>query len=135
LVAVPFHPIPHHLPLAKDDVGLANNGNTCDHASMKRIYIAANLTDAHLMRCQLEQAGIATHVFNEHAAAYYGGAAMPAACPQLWITQVQQEAHARAVIAEYLRPRAPADAKNCAACGETSPGEFEICWNCSGQLA
>jgi hypothetical protein len=101
---------------------------------MKRVYVALHLADAHLVRHLLEQAGIATHVFNENAVSYYGGAAMPSAYPQVWITQLQQEPQARTIIAEYLRPHVDLDAKGCAACGESNPGEFEICWNCSGQL-
>jgi hypothetical protein len=101
---------------------------------MKRVYIATNLPDAQLVRNLLERAGIATHVFNENAASYYGGAALPAACPHVWIQQPHQETHARAIIAEYLRPSAPVAAKFCGSCGESNPGEFEVCWNCSGAL-
>ena len=68
---------------------------------MKRIYTAANLADAHLVRDLLQHAGIAVHIFNEYAMAALGEVPMGSAYPQLWISQLHQEQHARAVIADY----------------------------------
>jgi Putative prokaryotic signal transducing protein len=101
---------------------------------MKRIYTAANLPDAHLVRNMLEQAGIPSHIFNANAIGALGDLPMSAAYPQVWISQVHQEQHARAVVAEYNRAAPPAEAKSCGACQESSPGEFELCWNCGGEL-
>ena len=101
---------------------------------MKRIYTAANLAEAHLVRDLLQQAGVAVHVFNEYAMAAMGDVPMGAACPQLWIAQPQQEQHARAVIAEYENRPGETTMKSCFECGETSPGEFELCWNCGKPL-
>ena len=102
---------------------------------MKRIYTAANLADAHLVRDLLQQAGIAAHIFNEYAMAAMGDVPMGSAYPQIWIPQLHQEQHARAVIADY-ETRAPQTAiKTCGACNETSPGEFELCWSCGKPLA
>ena len=64
---------------------------------MKRIYTAANLADAHLVRDLLQHAGIAVHIFNEYAMAALGEVPMGSAYPQLWISQLHQEQHARAV--------------------------------------
>lgn len=102
---------------------------------MKRIYTAANLADAHLVRDLLQQAGIAAHIFNEYAMAAMGDVPMGSAYPQIWIPQPQQEQHARAVIADYEKRLPQTAIKTCGACGETSPGEFELCWNCGGALA
>ena len=102
---------------------------------MKRIYTAANLADAHLVRDLLQQAGIAVHIFNEYEMAALGEMPMGSAYPQLWIPQLHQEQHARAVIAEYERRPAQTALKHCLACQETSPGEFELCWNCGAALA
>ena len=102
---------------------------------MKRIYTAANLADAHLVRDLLQQAGIATHLFNEYAMAALGEVPMGSAYPQLWITQLHQERHARAVIADYEKRSPQTSVKHCFACGEISPGEFELCWNCGAALA
>ncbi len=101
---------------------------------MKHVYTAANLVEAHLVRDLLQQAGIAVHVFNEYAMAAMGDVPMGSAYPQLWISQLHQEQHARAVIAEYEKQPQQTAVKNCFACGEASPGEFELCWNCGKPL-
>ena len=101
---------------------------------MKRVYSALNLPEAYLVRDLLAQAGIAAHVFNEHARAAMGELALGAAYPQVWIAQLHQEQHARSVIADF-ESRAPSTAvRNCFACGEQNPGEFELCWKCAAPL-
>jgi hypothetical protein len=102
---------------------------------MKRIYTAANLADAHLVRDLLQQAGISAHIFNEYAMAAMGDVPMGSAYPQIWIPQPQQEQHARAVIADYEKRVPQTATKICSHCGETSPGEFELCWNCGEAIA
>ena len=102
---------------------------------MKRIYTAANLADAHLVRHLLQQAGIAVHIFNEYAMAALGDVPMGSACPQLWISQLHQEQHARAVITDYEQRPAQTTIKLCPSCQESNPGEFELCWNCGAGLA
>ena len=102
---------------------------------MKRVYTAANLAEAHLVRDLLQQAGVAVHVFNEYAMAAMGDVPMGSAYPQVWISQLHQEQHARSVISEYEKRPLQTAVKNCFACGEASPGEFELCWNCGEPLA
>ncbi len=107
----------------------------CDDGTVKRIYTAANLADAHLVRDLLQHAGIAVHIFNEYAMAALGDVPMGSAYPQIWISQLHQEQHARAVIADYEQRPPQTAIKNCLPCGETNPGEFELCWNCGEPLA
>ena len=102
---------------------------------MKLIYTAANITDAHLVRNMLQQAGIAVHIFNEYAMAAMGDVPIGSAYPQVWISQLHQEQHARAVIADYEQRSPETSIKNCLSCGEANPGEFELCWNCGKPLA
>jgi hypothetical protein len=102
---------------------------------MKRIYTAANLPDAHLVRDLLQQAGIPAHIFNAHAMGALGDLPMGSAHPQVWITQLHQETQARAVIAKYSDRATVSVAHLCAACQESNPGEFELCWNCGAELA
>lgn len=101
---------------------------------MKRIYTAANLPDAQLVHDLLEQAGVAAHIFNANAMAALGDLPMSAAYPQVWIAQLHQEQHARAVIAQYQEPRPNLAGKVCAECNEASPGEFDLCWNCGAPI-
>ena len=115
--------------------GLFHLAPACDDVVVKRIYTAANLADAHLVKDLLQQAGIATHIFNEYAMAAMGDVPMGSAYPQIWISQPHQEQHARAVIADYEQRPAQTAIKICAPCGEANPGEFELCWNCGEVLA
>ena len=107
----------------------------CDDEYMKRIYTASNLPDAHIVRDLLGQAGIPAHIFNANAIGALGDLPMSAAYPQVWITQLHQAQHALAVIAHYQRQETVTTNKLCAACSETNPGEFEICWNCNAALS
>ena len=87
------------------------------------------------MRYLLQHAGIAVHICNEYAKAALSEVPMGSAYPQLWISQLHQEQHARAVNADYEQRPAQTTTKHCCACGETDPGEFELCWNCGAALA
>ncbi len=102
---------------------------------MKRIYSAANLSDAHLLRDILERVGITTHLFNQYAMAALGELPMSSAYPQIWLAQPQQEQHARALIAEFERRPISTAPKLCLPCGEANPAEFDICWQCGQTLA
>ena len=101
---------------------------------MKRIYNAANLPEAYLVRDLLVQAGVAAHVFNEHAMAAMGEVPFMSAYPQVWIAQLHQEQHARSVIAEFEKRPTHVAARICQACSENNPGGFEICWSCGAGL-
>ena len=101
---------------------------------MKLLYTASNLPDAHLVRNLLAQAGIPAHIFNANGMSALGELPMSAAYPQVWIVQLHQEQHARAVIAEYQRPDADSADKHCEHCCESNPGGFELCWNCRAAL-
>lgn len=101
---------------------------------MKRIYTAVNLPEAYLVRDLLIRSGVAAHVFNEHAMAAMGELALGSAYPQVWIAQEHQEQHARAVIADYESRPASTQTRQCVACGELSPAEFDLCWNCAALL-
>ena len=105
------------------------------HPPMKRVYTALNLPDAHLLRDLLQQAGIAAHVFNENANSLVGLVPVAAGQPQVWIAQPHQERHAKAVIADYQSRSPTTVIKTCAACGESSPGEFDSCWNCGAAFS
>ena len=85
---------------------------------MKKIYSALNLAEAYLVRDLLMRAGVAAHVFNEHAMAAMGELALGSAYPQVWIVQLHQEHHARSVIADYETRPASTMVKTCAGCGE-----------------
>ena len=101
---------------------------------MKRVYTAMHLPDAHLLRDLLQQAGIPAHVFNENAASAIGLVPVSTALPEVWISQVHQEQHAKTIICDYQTRRATTETWPCKSCDETNPGEFDSCWNCGTAL-
>ncbi len=101
---------------------------------MKKIHTAANLVEATLLQHMLQDAGVAVHMLNTHAMGALGEIPLAEAGPQLWITQPQQEAHARALIAEFHNRSHSGVERKCPACGEINPAEFDSCWNCAAVI-
>ena len=99
---------------------------------MRRVYTAATLPEAHLIRQQLESAGISAQVFNENAQGAIGELPVTDAWPDVWIVQNHQFRAARAVIERY--EASPEEEQLCNSCGEISPGSFELCWHCHALL-
>ena len=102
---------------------------------MIRIYVARQRYDAYLVADRLNQAGIRAHVFNEHASSIVGDVPPDVAQPQVWLADDADEPRARALLRtmeQEARPRAPLF---CGKCGEQSPGNFELCWNCGTVIA
>jgi len=100
---------------------------------MKRLCRATNLPEAHILRGVLEQCGIVTHVFNEHAQSGVGQLPVMDAWPELWVEEEDFE-RAAAVLDAFRNAPAAAAARRCAACGEDSPENFQVCWNCGASL-
>lgn len=101
---------------------------------MKRLYAAANLAEAYLLLHHLAAVGIEARVLNEHAQGGLGELPFTHAYPEIWILEPEQEARARAVVAEFERGPAASAPTRCAHCGESNPAGFELCWNCSKPL-
>ncbi len=101
---------------------------------MKKVYSAANVPEAYLVRDQLQHAGIEARVLNEHAIGALGDMPLASAYPQVWIERDHQSHHARQIIAEYESQRTDSQARHCFKCGESSPGQFDLCWNCAEPL-
>ena len=102
---------------------------------MIRIYVARQRYDAYFVADRLNQAGIRAHVFNEHASSIVGDVPPDVAQPQVWLADDADEPRARALLRameQEARPRAPL---YCRKCGEQSPGNFELCWNCGTAIA
>jgi hypothetical protein len=102
---------------------------------MVRFYIARARYDAFLVADRLNQAGIRAHVFNQHAQSIVGDVPPDVAQPQVWL-----ERDADRERAQILLDRIESEARNagdvrCSACGEVSPANFDLCWNCGAGLA
>lgn len=101
---------------------------------MRKIYSAATLPDAHLVRGLLGQAGIEAEVFNENAQGGMGEIPFTHAYPEVWIVDEGDAARAREVIRQFERPDVHAATLRCSRCAEDNPGNFQLCWSCGEDL-
>lgn len=85
----------------------------------------------------LESAGIACFIRNEHTSAslgagMFGALQSPLFDPVLCIVDDQRYEEAVALLTATATPIQSTRADwRCGQCGETVPGHFEVCWNCS----
>ena len=101
---------------------------------MKRLYSAANLPEAYLVRDLLAEVGIRTQILNENAQGGVGEIPFTQTWPEIWIERKDDLDRARRVIAEYESRSVPADYVDCPRCGEQNPENFETCWHCGVPL-
>jgi hypothetical protein len=99
-----------------------------------KVYSAATLPDAHLVRALLAHAGIEARVFNENAQGGLGEIPFTHAWPEVWIVDAGAAARAREVIRQFEHQDGNLPAARCPRCEETSPGHFQVCWNCGESL-
>jgi hypothetical protein len=97
---------------------------------MVKIYSAATLPDAHLVRGLLGQAGIDATVFNENLQGGLGEIPFTHAYPEVWIVDDHDLQRAREVIRQIERPAPSSGSVICPRCHEGSPGHFQVCGNC-----
>jgi hypothetical protein len=98
------------------------------------VYWAENAREAHLVRSLLEEAGIQAHVIGEMLQAAAGELPLgPTSSPRVWVPETDR-ARAREIITEWEKQRGTGSGTpwECAACGESVEGNFDICWNCQG---
>jgi hypothetical protein len=101
---------------------------------VKRIHLATNLPEAHLLVDLLADRGIRARILNANASSIAGELPIDAALPQVWVDDPADAARAREVIESFMR-RTPSSATvKCAACGEDSPASFDLCWACGAGL-
>jgi hypothetical protein len=101
---------------------------------MRKIYSAATLPDAHLLRGLLGQAGIEAEVFNENAQGGMGEIPFTHAYPEVWLVDERDSDRAREVISQFERPVSHSAVVRCRACSEDNPGNFQLCWSCGEAL-
>ena len=101
---------------------------------MERFYIALNRFDAYLLLHRLQRAGIAAHVFNEHAQSIVGDVPPDVAQPQVWIENSGDRPRAERELAAMRSEPATTGSVFCRECGEENPANFELCWKCGKSL-
>jgi hypothetical protein len=102
---------------------------------MQRIFIASHRVEAYLLVDRLAHAGIKAHVFNEHASSIVGDVPPDVAQPQVWLERECDRERAEVMLRSIEADAQPTAPLRCAACGEESPGNFDLCWNCGCNLA
>lgn len=101
---------------------------------MIRFYVARQRFDAYLIADRLNQAGIKAHVFNEHASSIVGDVPPDVAQPQVWLERDADHERATLLLHTIEAEAARGGSRLCAACGEESPGNFDLCWKCGQAL-
>jgi hypothetical protein len=105
-------------------------------AAMIRFYIARQRYDAWLLADRLKQVGIRAHIFNQHASSIVGD--LPCddvAQPQVWLEREADRERAEIVLREIEAAGRKTGSLFCRACGEESPSNFDLCWNCGALLS
>jgi len=101
---------------------------------MMLFYTARQRYDAWLVADRLRQAGIRVHIFNQHASSIVGDVPCDhVAQPQVWIERECDRERAQIVLRDIETAGREGDVA-CVACGEDSPGNFDLCWNCGKSL-
>ncbi len=101
---------------------------------MKRIYAAADLIEAQLLKDMLKESAIATEIFNQNARGGTGEIPFTHAYPELWLLDENDENRARDLIREYENSPTPSGVTVCGKCQEENPRNFASCWQCGGML-
>src|SRR5262245_43127465 len=101
---------------------------------MKRIYVAENPTEAHLLKGVLESRGISVEIRGEALFGIRGEIPFTEGLPELWVVDDQQTSEALQV----LRARSVetgdvthGESWRCSTCGETVESQFTACWRCN----
>jgi hypothetical protein len=103
---------------------------------MRDVYQAGSLHEAQMLVDRLAEVGIRTFVRNEHLQGALGE--LPVSLhPVVCVVDDQQWSMAREVVIAFERARRadPGPDRVCDACGETSPGNFQVCWKCREAFA
>lgn len=100
---------------------------------MKRIYLARDITQAHLVVNLLEQQLIPAKIENAHQSGGLGDLAV--SYPEVWVTRKADAERARAIIDAFeAQGRASVADIHCPKCSELNPANFDLCWACKADL-
>jgi len=104
---------------------------------MKTVFVHHDPTMVGHKKSILEEAGIDCFIRNENTSATFGGGALglvqsPVFDPALCIVDDSRYDEAVALLKTTAEPSLAGRADwRCSKCGESVPGNFETCWNCS----
>ncbi len=101
-----------------------------------RLYRAANEPEAHMLKMELEAAGIQAIV--EGGTLQWARGEVPPSpdtLPSVRILERDLPA-AQPILESFIESKAPENPLEewtCPACGETAGGQFALCWNCQAE--
>ena len=107
---------------------------------MTRFYTAGSLVEAQMLVDLLAHAGIHARIFNENLIGAFGELPYRESLPQVWLRSADDWEAALEVLANYEKNRGTRDQDGedgelvCPSCGEHSPLNFELCWQCRAEL-
>jgi len=103
---------------------------------MLRIYTAADLPQAYLIKELLSQEGIEAHVFNENASGGLGELPFTHTYPEIWLQDESDSVAAKEILRRFEAEDAAAGVDLvCPECSEKNPSNFASCWNCGADLS
>ena len=99
----------------------------------KKVYSAANVTEAHLIQGLFERESIETNLSGESLSIVWGGIQTDFNEVEILVDE-EKYAEAREIISNYeeilKQPTQDGKSWQCKECNEVNPETFEICWSC-----
>ena len=105
---------------------------------MKELFREQDITRVSYYKAVLEDCGIPTMIRNEHLTmSGLSEIPIPEFFPALCVLNDDDYVEAVAIIREQLTAiQCNAESEiTCGSCGETNPGNFEICWSCGHSVS
>ncbi len=102
---------------------------------MKKVYVAKNPADAHLLRALLEGEGLEANVMGEFLYSCRGEVPIsPDSLPSVWVKHDADSEKAEEIIRQYKLNengvKEGGEEWTCSRCDETNEGVFTECWQC-----
>ncbi|MBI3171520.1 MAG: DUF2007 domain-containing protein [Hydrocarboniphaga effusa] len=96
------------------------------------LYLAANPVEAEIVKDYLAAHGIAVSIRGVFAWGGVGDLPIAEAYPRLYLERETDRPRAAALLRDYERG-ASRGSRICPRCGEASPDNFLLCWNCGAE--
>ena len=108
-------------------------------SSLKKLYLAANAVDGHMLKGLLEQEGIQAVVRGDDFVPLQGGTLFKMETrPSVWVLDDEHLPRARELADDFGRRSTPSEGSPATwtcRCGETIEEQFTECWSCRSPRA
>ncbi len=97
-----------------------------------RVYEAQDVIEAQLVLDVLLEGGLSAELRNVNLIGSYPEVPVR---PEIWLTRPEDFDAARALIDKFEANRKTVlDDVRCPECGQSNPGNFELCWSCRAEI-